>query len=559
MPRSVAAAPSTFPRPFGRFVLQELLGEGGMGRVYRAVLTGPSGFRKPVAVKVLLPPDPDNEHADVYASSIRNEARLGALLRHPGLVEVFDHGLEGTIPWIAMELVEGVDLDALMRCEGPLPPAVLIDLGLQLCSALQYAHTAQDGDRPLNLVHRDLKPANVLVDRFGRIKITDLGIARSELATVATTAHGLLKGTPTFIAPEQILGHPVDGRADLFAVGAILFEAATGKRLFRRDGMSATVAAVLACDEVLLLGDEMELADAILPGLGDVLRGCLWFDPDVRFPTADVLAEALVELSAQPALLHGGPDLSDLARRTELRQQWSKVTVVTPDVAALPEATAEPLPVLISRTRIRAVGWPEPPTPRPPNRTRGLEGLLLAILVAIVGVSGPMEATPVAPVAPEPIPLVFTGPLLDDGGPAIVAPPAEVAPEPAEEFVPAPIAVTPPVALPVARPAPTPRTTTPPKARHERVIDRVRPGASRSFLVEAPTDGLAWVRLYLQDDGAWQHRPLTAVAAGYWGTVVRFEADAAGTMAYWFEVQPTEGASYRLGSPEDPWVIAIAE
>lgn len=563
------------PPTFGRFELLETLGEGGMGRVYRAMLTGPSGFRKSVALKVLIPRDAADQHAAIYASSIRNEARLGALLRHPGLVEVYDHGVTDGIPWLAMEYVEGVDLDCVLRSEGPLPPGVVIDLGLQLCSALQYAHSFCVADRPLHLVHRDLKPANVLVDHFGRIKITDLGIARSELATVATTAEGLLKGTPTFIAPEQITGGHVDNRADLFAVGAILYEAATGQRLFRRDGMSATVAAVLAVDEILLLGDEMDCADAILPGLADVLRGCLWCDPEVRFSSADVLAEALIELSVQTHML-GGPSLEHIARRVKLRRSWSQETIATPSPppprlptvpanapatvvasAAVPSDAELPEvePALLSRTRIRAVGWPEEPARRGPAiRARGVEGLLVAALALLVSVSGPFgDPHPVQATVVERIPMTFVGPLIEDGGALAVE--EDDASEPTTH-VPAPVAVTAPVLGP---PPMAVADAGPARARHTRIVSRARVGTSRSFLVEG-AEGLARVRLFVRaGDGPWRHEPLSRVADGYWGTVVKFDATLEGTAAYWFEVQPVDGAVYTLGSAETPWLVDVRE
>ncbi len=578
MPQAVAPIlTSRYPRTFGRFVLLALLGEGGMGRVYRAVLTGPGGFRKAVALKVLLPRGPEEEHAGIYASSIRNEARLGALLRHPGLVEVYDHGVCDGVPWISMELVEGVDLDEILRREAPLPPGAVIDLGLQICSALQYAHTFRDGERVVNLVHRDLKPANLLVDAFGRVKITDLGIASSELATVATTAHGLLKGTPTFIAPEQILGGPVDGRADLFAVGAILFEAATGRRLFRRGTAPESVAAVLAVDELLLLGDDMESADDALPGLGDVLRGCLWREPDVRFSSADVLAEALLELSGEAALLDGRQDsLGDLAQLTGMHQRWStsrRPTAPDSEAASVPIEPVPPVsqaraldgpegPELMSRTRIRAVGF-EPPTlgeRLPPLRARGLEGLLVAVLCLLVTASGPAESVPPPQAESTPvIPMLFVGPLLEDGGARETFEPPSHRPPTLAEHLPAPITVAPP---------PTPLPQVPGwaavpaavQAGHNRIVSRARVGTSRSFLVESPRQSLARVRLFTRTgDGPWQHEALDRVAEGYWGTVVSFDASMAGTLAYWFEVQPTEGPAYALGSAEAPWLVDVQE
>ena len=168
-------------RRFGKYDLAEVLGEGGMARVYRAVRAGPMGFRKEVALKQILPHVAREEK---LLRALINEARLGGHLRHRNVVEVyeFDH-VEDTY-YIAMEFVQGLTLDEVLHRTPPpgrLPPRIVLQIALQVCAGLEYAHGATDEDgRPMHLVHRDLKPANLMLERDGVVKIMDFGIARAE-------------------------------------------------------------------------------------------------------------------------------------------------------------------------------------------------------------------------------------------------------------------------------------------------------------------------------------------------------------------------------------------
>jgi hypothetical protein len=397
-----------------------------MGAVFRAELEGPGGFRKACALKVL--------HPSVLVAArrlsldLRTEARLGALLHHPNIVEVYDFGVEAGQPWISMELVDGTELSDLLRGVGKLPPTVTLELGIQLCAALEHAHGLVHEGRPAEFVHRDLKPANVIVSRDGLAKITDFGIAKAAAVTGLTTRSGVTKGTPAYMSPEQATGEPVDARSDLFSLAVILFQVATGLRLFRGGNPAATAMAVLQVDDLLDRPAVLGLADGAIPGLGDVLRWCLRRDPDERYANATLVREALQELELglpfgptlrrwladQPGQGTGYRGLR-AARRAERgggippfdpRQDLGAAIPLD----AEPPPTAEPSSPLPEAIELPPDTWPAVPRPSPIRvRRRGLAtvvaavaaGLLVGIGVGFVARGGGGGVGPELVVAPS--------------------------------------------------------------------------------------------------------------------------------------------------------------
>jgi eukaryotic-like serine/threonine-protein kinase len=281
------------PYTVERYRLLEIIGEGGMGRVYRAELQGPSGFRKQCALKVVRL---DATHADVASDAFINEARLGGLLNHPNVVATLDFGqLEG-LPFIAMELVDGVTLDRLIRkADGGLPRSVVLDAAIQTCAGLDHAHDLSDDGRPAVLVHRDLKPSNIIVSRYGMAKVMDFGIAKANDRVGEHTRTGMTKGTPNYMSPEQIDGEALDRRSDIFAMGALLYIMLVGRHLFekRTGGMLSILLAISRVEEMLEDGTRLAIVDEIVPGLGPVIRRCLRFDPANRHASARELAADL--------------------------------------------------------------------------------------------------------------------------------------------------------------------------------------------------------------------------------------------------------------------------
>jgi len=293
------------PVEFGRYTLRRVLGEGGMGRVFDAELAGPSGFRKRAALKVIR--EAVASRSAKLASELGREARIGGLLRHPNIVDVYDHGVTDGQPWIAMELVDGLGLDvALDRC-GALPPALVLELAVAIASGLARAHDLEiDGER-VGLVHRDLKPSNVLLGRNGEVKVMDFGIARLARLDDDRTAEGIAKGTPAYMSPEQAEALEVDHRSDLFALGALLYELTLGERLLGGQSLIELMMQLIGIDE--RVSDPALLAplDALVPGLGAVTARCLRRDPSERFDSAEELAAAL------RALRYGVPPAPPLA------------------------------------------------------------------------------------------------------------------------------------------------------------------------------------------------------------------------------------------------------
>lgn len=217
---------------FGRYTLLELAGQGGMAQVHLARQIGPGGFVKPCVVKRIAP-----EHAgdERVRRMFLEEARVSALLNHRNVVHTFDFGEVDGVPFMAMELVDGVNLAQLLRHMAKsgrwiaLGPAV--DIVREVLVALEYAHGLEGLDgKPLELVHRDVSPQNILLSRSGDVKLSDFGIARHEARDQHTQAHAP-KGKPGYMAPEQALGTGMDGRADLFSLGIVLVELISARRV----------------------------------------------------------------------------------------------------------------------------------------------------------------------------------------------------------------------------------------------------------------------------------------------------------------------------------------
>lgn len=206
-------------RRLGPFVLEERLGEGGMGAVYRALHVE---THKPFAVKVLSPKAAGNKR---IVARFARELEILKALKHPHIVRCFGGGRQGKDVYLVMELITGGSLGALVRRRGRLPWEAVIDYGLQICDGLAYAHE-------WGIVHRDLTPANLLLTDDGQVKIADFGIARVQFGKRITAAKHTL-GTVAYMAPEQIRGEPpVSHRTDLYTLGCVFFEMLTGKLPF---------------------------------------------------------------------------------------------------------------------------------------------------------------------------------------------------------------------------------------------------------------------------------------------------------------------------------------
>ena len=278
--------PLTPGTQFGSYTITSAIGAGGMGEVYRA---RDSRLQRDVAIKVL--PASVSDDLDRRARFER-EARAVAALSHPNVVAVHEFGIHEGRMFVAMELLEGQTLRALLE-NGPVPVRKAIDIATQLGRGLAAAHQK-------NLIHRDLKPENVFITGDGLVKILDFGLARtiaradpSTAETIVGTDPGTVMGTVGYMAPEQVRAGAVDARADLFALGAVLYEMIAGKRAFARETPAETMTAVLREEPVELTATRGDLP----PALERIVHHALEKEPQARFQSASDIVFALTSLS----------------------------------------------------------------------------------------------------------------------------------------------------------------------------------------------------------------------------------------------------------------------
>ena len=250
----------------GRYEIQRRLGRGGMGTVYAA---HDSILGRLVAIKVFAS---DLDIPDARERFVR-EARSAAALAHPHIVAVHDFGDHESQPYIVMEYIKGETLAELIRRKAPVSQADKMRWMEELASAVGYAHR-------MSVIHRDIKPANLMIDKSGRLKVLDFGIARM-LGTVSNTRDTI--GTPGYMAPEQILGEQVDGRADLFSIGVVFYELLAYTEAFPGDTGPAITHRILHKDPVPLPRLVPDLNPEVLP----IIERALKKNVDERFPDAE--------------------------------------------------------------------------------------------------------------------------------------------------------------------------------------------------------------------------------------------------------------------------------
>ena len=277
---------------FGRYEIVGRLGMGGMGELYLARQWGPEGVRRDVALKVMLP---DVQHKIPGAHRMfLEEMRILTGINHPNVVQIIDFGQEQGVLYMVMEYVRGVTVEALWSqlasCVCPPPPDLVASLLGQACRGLHAAHELRDEQgQPRHLVHRDVSPQNIMCTVLGAVKLIDFGIAWAVDRLVESTRAMTIKGKMTYMAPEHLRGQPVTRSADIFAVGVILHELVTGRRLFLRNDILASAAAILA-GEVCAL---RSLRPDVPQRLEDLVQRALSPDPALRPASAAVMADEL--------------------------------------------------------------------------------------------------------------------------------------------------------------------------------------------------------------------------------------------------------------------------
>ena len=261
----------------GRYELTERIASGGMASVWRA---HDDVLARVVAVKLLH----DHLAADEdFRERFRREAIAAAKLTHPHVVSLYDTGSDANRVYLVMEFVDGATLREVMADLGTLEPGQAASIGERIARALDYAHER-------GLVHRDVKPANILIGDDGSVKVADFGIAKAEGNDGDLTKTGMVLGTAAYVAPEQITGsHPVDGRADQYALGCMLYEALAGRQPFKGDTAVATAAQRLDSSPTPL----RTINPDIPRGLESIIMRAMARNPEDRFVSAGALAEAL--------------------------------------------------------------------------------------------------------------------------------------------------------------------------------------------------------------------------------------------------------------------------
>jgi predicted Ser/Thr protein kinase len=249
------------PTHIGRFEVVNRLGRGGMGTLY---LARDPLLDRQVAIKLLTHDDDD------LRERFAREAQSAARLRHPHIVTVFDVGEHEGRPFIAMEYIQGRTIDVIVKERADLTLPEKLKLLEELCEGLGFAHQA-------GVVHRDIKPANLIVDAHGALKILDFGIARVD-ASPGITQIGMLIGTPSYMAPEQIQGHPADFRSDIFAVGAVSYELLSYRKAFPAGDDAGVFARLRSSPEPL-----EQMCDSLDPEIVRVVNRALDKDPSARY------------------------------------------------------------------------------------------------------------------------------------------------------------------------------------------------------------------------------------------------------------------------------------
>lgn len=362
MPRALTKA--------GRYQIVSELGRGSMGVVYQ-------GFDpvigRTVAIKTMLTEGFAPAEFEEYKARFQREAQAAGVLAHPNIVTVYDFGEDSGVLYLAMELLEGKSLQALVEEQTILPVETIIPMYEQVCSALDHAHRHR-------IVHRDIKPANIMILESGLVKVTDFGIAK--MMSMGMTQAGQILGTPNYMSPEQVKGRSVDGRSDIFSLGVILYELVTGEKPFGGQNITTVIYKIINENPI----SPRELDATIPMGLSYVIQKALAKNPDERYQTCRELAEDLRNYrnlggAAAPSatVIVRVPPIQ--APSPEAPPSPAPPARVPPaPVAAQPQVAAEPQP-----PRPLSVQVIPPHKPQPHGTSPAVWVLLMLLVVGAAG------------------------------------------------------------------------------------------------------------------------------------------------------------------------------
>jgi len=296
-----------------RYRITERVAAGGMAEVFRGVAESMRGFKKNIAIKRILPSLTKNKK---FVAMFLDEARLSLALQHANIVQVFDIGHTEETYFIVMEYVDGVDLKALLewrrRINRRVPIAHALYMALEICKGLSYAHELlnPDTNAPFGIVHRDISPPNVLISKQGEVKVVDFGLAKAT-SQVEITDPGVVKGKMSYLSPEAARGEEVDHRADIFAVGILLYELLTGKRLFYGETDYQTVELVRNAKIPPIKPQNPQVE----PELEDIVRKSLARRKEDRYQNATDIQDALAQYAYSRGLKVIARDIAELVRQ----------------------------------------------------------------------------------------------------------------------------------------------------------------------------------------------------------------------------------------------------
>jgi TonB family protein len=372
---------------FGQYVLLEKIATGGMAEVWKARMRGVEGFQKIVAIKKILPHLSDNRD---FIDMFIDEAKLAAQLNHNNIIHIYDLGKIQTSYYIAMEYIDGFDLKTILKSaqerDTPLSIELSLFIATKVAAALDYAHRKRDFEnRDMGLVHRDVSPQNVLISQEGDIKLCDFGIAKAASKASHTQA-GALKGKLQYMSPEQAWGKAIDRRSDIFALGTVLFEMLTNRKLFTGENEISILEQVRGAK----VEPPSKFNEDVAPEVDRIVLKALAKEPSERFETA---AEMARDLDAVLYELRPTPTSADLAI------YMHRLNSATPVVAPVfePEPVTAPEPPRVTKAPVAVPTISTPPGVMMPaweDRTETQKKppvammAAAALIVAVAGVGG---------------------------------------------------------------------------------------------------------------------------------------------------------------------------
>ena len=378
----MTAGPSiVLPRTFGRYALFDFIGKGGMAEIYLARQHTDLGASRRCVVKQILP-ELANDAA--FSEMLVFEAKLAANLNHANVVQVYDLGREEDRLFIAMEYVEGFDLNALLRrcsqAQVPLPFELAVHVIRESLKGLDYAHRrTNDENKPLGIVHRDVSPSNLLVSFEGEVKVCDFGIAHANDAIASRTgAHELgeaLKGKAGYMSPEHARGETIDARADVFAAGIVLWELAAGRRMYRTSEGHASLLEQARGAMV------PELPSTGLPLEGELRRivsRALAPERGARYPSAAAMRRDLDDYAVTAKMTTSPLQLGEWLARTFGEEIVAQRRARERATTALERGAPVKMVPIVAAVEVNR---PPPSAPPAPARRRGATAAIVAVLV----------------------------------------------------------------------------------------------------------------------------------------------------------------------------------